>query len=267
MELIAAIEALRSCSDAAEIELHTDSQYVRRGITEWVSKWKRRDWSRGKNQPVLNKELWMALDYENQRVNVTWHWVKAHAGHALNEQVDDAAREAALAAHASVLGQDALETTESTAEIAADRSVFFIAVVNDGDADGACAWTVIRSDADHQTTDSVIETASTSNRALVSAALFVLDAQADDAKICVYTDAEYLIKGVTEWLASWKLRNWRKSDRKPVVNADLWQALDAQIQRVDVVWRSGRSSEQASSILKQAKTIARDELAEWRLNT
>ena len=266
MELIAALEALRSCSDSAAVELHTDSQYVRRGITEWVELWKRKNWTRGKGKPVLNKDLWVALDKENQRVNVDWHWVKAHAGHALNEQVDVAAREAAFAAHEASSVEAARDESESAEKLAEDRSAYFIAAVTDGHADGACAWTVIQSDEDHQSTDTEIEEASTLNRALVSAALFVLAAQAKGAKICLYTDAEYLYKGVTEWMVGWKQRDWRKSDRKPVVNADLWQSLETHMQRIDAVWRFGRTSEDATRILKQAKAIARDELTEWRLN-
>lgn len=96
MELTAAIEALRALNRPCTVELHTDSQYLKRGITEWLPTWKRRNW-RGTAGPVKNRDLWEALDHEIQRHEVRWAWVRGHAGHHYNERCDELA-EAAIAA-------------------------------------------------------------------------------------------------------------------------------------------------------------------------
>lgn len=91
MELMAAIEGLRALKYPCEVSLTTDSQYVRKGITEWMTQWKRRGWQTSTKKPVKNKDLWEALDAESQRHDVAWHWVKGHSGHPDNELADQLA--------------------------------------------------------------------------------------------------------------------------------------------------------------------------------
>ncbi|MGF1621139.1 MAG: ribonuclease HI [Rhodomicrobiaceae bacterium] len=93
MELRAATEALTALKRPTQIELHTDSQYVRKGITEWIGKWKSNGWKTADRKPVKNADLWMKLDEARQRHQVSWHWVKGHAGHPENERADELARE------------------------------------------------------------------------------------------------------------------------------------------------------------------------------
>lgn len=88
MELTAAIKALSSLKETCEIELTTDSQYVRLGVTQWLQNWKQRGWKTAAKKPVKNKDLWEQLDQETQRHHITWHWVKGHSGHLENEQAD-----------------------------------------------------------------------------------------------------------------------------------------------------------------------------------
>ncbi|MDN5873215.1 MAG: ribonuclease HI [Sinobacteraceae bacterium] len=88
MELMAAIMALESLKRHCQVSLHTDSQYVMRGITEWLPNWRRRQWRTAANKPVKNADLWQRLDTAVQRHAVEWHWVKGHAGHAGNEAAD-----------------------------------------------------------------------------------------------------------------------------------------------------------------------------------
>ena len=92
MELTAAIKALEALTRPCRIELHTDSQYVRQGITEWMPGWKARGWRTADKKPVKNDDLWKALDAARARHEVTWKWVKGHAGHPLNERADALAR-------------------------------------------------------------------------------------------------------------------------------------------------------------------------------
>jgi len=91
MELMAAIRGLRELKRACQVELYTDSQYVRKGITEWMSGWKRNGWKTSAKKPVKNADLWQELDAETARHTVNWHWVKGHSGHPDNELADELA--------------------------------------------------------------------------------------------------------------------------------------------------------------------------------
>ena len=95
MELMAPIKALQELKGNEQIEIYTDSQYVRLGITDWVHKWIKNNWQTSKKEPVKNKELWIQLHELNNSSDVKWIWVKAHAGNALNEEVDLLAKQAA----------------------------------------------------------------------------------------------------------------------------------------------------------------------------
>ena len=94
MELMAAIAGLRGLKRSCEIELTTDSQYVRKGITEWIKDWKKRDWKTAAKKPVKNADLWQELEREVARHKINWHWVKGHAGHIENEIADSLANQA-----------------------------------------------------------------------------------------------------------------------------------------------------------------------------
>ncbi|MDV5172515.1 ribonuclease HI [Photobacterium rosenbergii] len=95
MELLAAIVGLASLKEPCQVDLTTDSQYVRQGITQWIHNWKKRGWKTADKKPVKNADLWQRLDNETQRHQVNWHWVKGHAGHPENERCDELARTAA----------------------------------------------------------------------------------------------------------------------------------------------------------------------------
>ncbi|UAA37233.1 ribonuclease HI [Paraneptunicella aestuarii] len=95
MELLAAIKALESLKEACQVELTTDSQYVKNGINQWINNWKKRGWKTADKKPVKNQDLWQALDHEVSKHKVNWHWVKGHSGHPENERCDELARDAA----------------------------------------------------------------------------------------------------------------------------------------------------------------------------
>jgi ribonuclease HI len=94
MELMAAIMALETLKRPCAADLHTDSQYLRQGITQWIKSWKRNGWKTADKKPVKNIDLWQRLDQALARHVVRWHWVRGHAGHDLNERADELAREA-----------------------------------------------------------------------------------------------------------------------------------------------------------------------------
>ena len=95
MELMAPINALKGINPNKEIEIYTDSQYVKLGITQWINTWLKNNWKTSKKEDVKNKDLWLELNNLNNSLDVRWNWVKAHAGNPLNEEVDLLAKKAA----------------------------------------------------------------------------------------------------------------------------------------------------------------------------
>ena len=92
MELMAAIAALEALRRPARVELHTDSEYVRNGISQWLAGWKRNGWRTAAREPVKNHDLWQRLDNAQAGHQVRWHWLRGHAGHPENERADQLAR-------------------------------------------------------------------------------------------------------------------------------------------------------------------------------
>ena len=92
MEMMAAIQALEMLTKPCKVELHTDSQYLRNGVTQWIHAWKARGWKTADKKPVKNEDLWKRLDSARLRHDVDWRWVKGHAGHVMNERADGLAR-------------------------------------------------------------------------------------------------------------------------------------------------------------------------------
>ena len=95
MELLAPINALKEIKPNEQIEIYTDSQYVKLGITEWINTWVLNNWKTSKKEDVKNKDLWVELYNLNKSLNVKWNWIKAHAGNPINEEVDLLAKKAA----------------------------------------------------------------------------------------------------------------------------------------------------------------------------
>jgi ribonuclease HI len=92
MELTAAISALEALKRPCRVELHTDSQYLRDGVTAWMANWKRNGWRTRDKKPVRNEDLWRRLDEATQRHEIEWRWVRGHAGDPMNERADELAR-------------------------------------------------------------------------------------------------------------------------------------------------------------------------------
>ncbi len=92
MELMAAIVALEALTRPCAVDLHTNSQYVRNGVTQWLAGWKARGWKTADRKPVKNVELWQRLEEASERHDVAWHWVRGHAGDEMNERADALAR-------------------------------------------------------------------------------------------------------------------------------------------------------------------------------
>ena len=96
MELTAPIKALKKIPIGEKIEIYTDSKYVKIGITEWVTKWKKNNWKTSSKKKVKNIDLWKELDNLNEKYHIKWCWIKGHSGNILNDEVDQLAREVAM---------------------------------------------------------------------------------------------------------------------------------------------------------------------------
>lgn len=94
MELTAAIQALAALLEPCQVELHTDSEYVQKGISEWLPQWKKKHWKKADKKPVKNADLWQLLDHEASRHEVSWFWVKGHSNHPENDRADALANQA-----------------------------------------------------------------------------------------------------------------------------------------------------------------------------
>ncbi len=100
MELMAAIKGIEAVQKTLPIHLYTDSEYLRKGITEWIHTWKKNGWKSAQKKPIKNQDLWEHLDKAVSSHKISWHWVKGHSGHPENERADELARRA-LEAHTS----------------------------------------------------------------------------------------------------------------------------------------------------------------------
>ncbi len=239
MELRAAIEALRALPEPRQIEFYTDSQYLRQGITEWLPKWERNGWRRGKAE-LKNRELWQTLTAETKRHRIHWHWTKGHAGNKWNERADRLA--------SAQIPKPDLPLDDDTA----------IHIFTAGSYSGKTkigGWAVVLRyrDAQKTLTGQVHETSA--NRMHLQAAIEGLKVIKRPLPIHLYTTSSYLKDGATRWVKNWQARNWQTKDGKPVSNRDLWEMLYHLSQQYPLQWHVV-GKEVSPPEIKQAKTLA-----------
>ncbi len=210
MELMAAIEALRALKQPCDIEFYTDSEYLRRGVVEWMSGWKKRGWRKSNNDPVLNADLWRALEQELGRHQIQWHWVKGHAGDEYNERADQLAT-AAIRQQEQPIRRDATDFEAYILVSARGNEGFWGVLHRASDGKEEIYW------------DSVPKTSV--NRLLLLATFNALLATPDEASLTIFTTADYLRNGATKWVKAWVKRGWTTKAGSPVANADIWQEI------------------------------------------
>lgn len=226
MELTAAIRALEALKRRCRVRLFTDSQYLRKGITEWLPGWVRRGWKR-KDGELQNEDLWRRLAELIVEHDIRWDWVKGHAGNRWNERADQLATLA-------IREQQAAGGTPKTLKPAErpDAEVF-LRVSASGKGGGWAA--LVR----HEGSETVISGGGkrlSSNQLDLIAAAEALDRLPPGISVAVYTLSDYLRNGATGWIQGWKRRNWMTQEGKPVLHRDLWERLDAALTRRRVSW-------------------------------
>lgn len=240
MELTAAVEALRALKRSCEVDLYTDSQYLRRGITEWIEGWSKNGWQSKAGRDIQNVDLWKLLWPLVQKHTVEWHWVKGHAGNQYNERVDVLARQARL---------------DITPETALDDNVprLYIRSSCKGNP-GPGGWGAVL-EIDGETKQySGTDSSTTNNRMEVMAAIEGILALPAGSSVQVFTTSDYLFQGITKWIHGWRKRGWVKRDGKPVANSDLWQALDQLTDQYSIKWVNAKG--QLLQGLDEAATLA-----------
>jgi ribonuclease HI len=244
MELAAAIEALRRLREPHAVELVTDSEYLRKGITEWLATWRAKGWKTAGKKNVANRDLWEALDREIVRHDIRWRWVKGHAGNEWNERAD------ALASAA--IPRPAVPVDDPGAVH------LFTAVAHSGKRD-AGAWAVILRFQGEEKELSGRQAGASANRMHITSAGMGLAELNRAVRVHLYTASDYLKDGASTWISGWRSRSWTTRDGKAVANRDLWQRLATLIDRHDIHWHVV-SRDALPEEMERAKALARDAL-------
>ncbi len=224
MELTAAIRALEALKSRCRVRLVTDSQYLRRGITEWIAAWEARGWKR-KDGELLNVDLWQRLAELVRLHEIRWDWIKGHAGHKHNERADRlaAAEIRALRGH----------RIAELPPVVADLSIYLRVAKPKGC--GLWAALFVR-DGDEEFRSEEVPNAASPNQLDILGAVEALRVLPDATRVALYTGSDYLRHGASRWLPGWSRSGWKTKEGAPVKNRELWQLLEAQMKRLKVEW-------------------------------
>ncbi len=244
MELTAAIAALESLKRASRVEFYTDSEYVQKGITEWIENWAERDWKNKSGRPVSNADLWQRLWPLVKRHDVNWHWVKGHSGDLMNERVDTLAREARL----KITPHDQLPDNVQRLYLRGSCK---------GNP-GPGGWGVVLEWDNETEQSSGSELLTTNNRMELQAAISGILLLQPGSSVQIITTSDYLYQGATRWIHGWRQRDWQKRGGGEIANADLWQALDKLMQGYAIQWVNAKGQELEN--LQVASKLAREAL-------
>ncbi len=223
MELTAAIRALEALKRPCAVRLYTDSEYLQKGITKWVDQWQRSGWMRsGGKEPVKNADLWQQLIEVMRPHDVTWEWLKGHAGDEHNERADQLARQAIRAQHRMQPVEEGFSGAEVYLTVSAqgERGFWAALIRYEGEED-----VVVGEEAN-----------ASSNRLDIVAAANALTLLPEGIAVRVYTLSDYLRNGATRWLGEWRRRGWLTKSGEPVANQEDWEWLAEELTYRRVRW-------------------------------
>ncbi len=231
MELTAAIMALEELGGGCKVEFHTDSQYLKNGITQWMANWARNGWVTANKQPVQNQDLWERLHDSIQDHDIKWQWVKGHATSKYNNRVDELATAARERKEAAPMAAPA---GKSTAASNADAQLYVYATTDYGTKTGGWGVAVVTKDSKKVFNGSEINTSD--NQLLLAGCARVLEELSGLQTLTVYSDSEYLTNGMSKWLAGWMKRGWKTASGEPVKNQALWKRLYEAAKPYSIQW-------------------------------
>lgn len=222
MELTAAIHALKALTRPCSVTFYTDSEYLRRGITDWIENWVQKNWRTEGGKPVANADLWRELWPLTKEHQIEWNWVRGHSGDPLNERVDDLARQAR-------------EEIAPRVDVPDDAPRLYLRASCKG-SPGDGGWGVVLEH--HGDTEQFSGSApdTTNNRMEILAAIEGLKRLPPGSAVTLVTTSDYLYQGATKWIHGWLERNWQKRNGQPIANEDLWKELDQLMQQYDIQW-------------------------------
>lgn len=236
MELTAACVALEALTTPHEVILYTDSQYVQKGITEWIQNWVRKNW-----KDVKNVDLWKRLYNATQRHEITWKWVKGHAGNVYNERVD----QMATAAREAIEGTTKKETLAALSQpVAADAAptpaydyVIYTGVqLNKANKSGT--WASIteapQAQTHHQDGNGIKNT--TEYELALVAVCVALEELPTGGSVLLHTPNDFVYKGATMWIKGWRKNGWKNSKGEIIAHHEHWLRLDALMQARTIKW-------------------------------
>jgi ribonuclease HI len=239
MELRAALEALRALAEPHQVTVHSDSQYLCQGVTDWLARWGQDDWQKSKMKEIKNQDLWHELAQASGRHQIEWKWVKGHAGNAWNERADALACSMLPACPLPLDEAGAIHIFTGATCLAAGR--------------GPGGWSVILRYGQQTKVLTGQERDTTSNRMHLQAAIQGLQAVKMRLPINLYTASDYLRAGITRWVISWQSRGWRTEQGKPVQHRDLWEALQKVATSFEVRYHLVRDRDSPAPMMKAQK--------------
>ncbi len=243
MELTAAIESLASLRGRHQVALYTDSKYLQNGVTRWMKGWIARGWKR-KDGQLANVDLWKNLANLLTLHDISWHWVKGHAGQIYNERAD------ALAS--AQISQNRPRVTYEHRP-PAEHEVFLKGVRPQGRAGWAA---LIRQGGNERTLQGSIPGA-TVNLLEILAAAISLENLPLGTTVAVYSASDYLRHGASKWLKGWRLKGWRTQSGSSVKNRDAWIRLETAMEPRKVFWpRIDSEARQELKIVERAAARA-----------
>jgi len=249
MELTAAIRALESLTRPCRVKLFTDSQYLRKGITEWLPGWIARGWRR-KDGELQNEDLWRRLAELIGSHKIHWGWVKGHAGNKWNERADELAT-LAIREQRKQHGGEAAAPAAGPVDAEA-----FLRVACSG-RKGAWA-ALVRPAAGKTGAETVLSglATATANQLDLLGAIAAVESLPKGISVAVYTGSDYLRNGASRWMEGWKRRGWKTQEGQPVQNRELWERLERALLARRVTWPDvkGRELTELKELGKTAKT-------------
>lgn len=244
MELQAVIAALTALKKPCYVRLHTDSEYVQKGVTQYLERWRATNWQTANKRAVANQDLWQALDEALPQHEIEWIWVKGHAGDPLNERVDQLA--------VSMIPRSDLPLDDAQA------THIFTGVACRGQA-GPGAWAVFVQAGDALQELSGYEAETSANRLHLLAAQKGLEAVPTGSIIHIYTPSDYAAQGATQWIKQWAAQGWRTKDDQPVKHREVWQAIAVASRGREVQWHSLKGGVRPA-LSQRAEQLARHRL-------
>lgn len=243
MELTAAIRGLEALKRPCRVHLFTDSQYLRRGVTEWLPGWVARGWRR-KDGELQNEDLWRRLAELIEWHEIHWDWVKGHAGNRWNERADELATL-----------EIRRQKSGGTARGAKPDAEVFLRVSCAGRKGG---WAALVHRDGEETVLSGGHSAATANQLDLLGAIAALESLPPGISVAVHTGSDYLRNGATRWLAGWKRRGWKTQEGQPVQNRELWERLEQAMAVRRVTWPDIKGTElpEMKELGKVAKAAA-----------